>query len=94
MTSHSPRLQCLVSRGTINFRSIRLYVADTYDHFILYHLVVIAGIAIRVAVAYVALPSAKQLEKLLKDQEMQVIAKLMGFPLTCVAVWKPNTILT
>lgn len=50
------------------------------------HLIVITGIAITSAVAYLALSSATYIEKLLGEHGMQAITKIMGFLLTCVAV--------
>ncbi|OYR18828.1 MarC family NAAT transporter [Brucella thiophenivorans] len=56
------------------------------DHSILGHVVIAIGIAIMVAIAYIALSSAGWIEKVLGDHGMQAVTKIMGFLLTCVAV--------
>ena len=53
---------------------------------ILGHIVVAIGIAITIAIAFVALSSARFIQKLLGDHGMQAVSKMMGFLLTCVAV--------
>lgn len=50
------------------------------------HIVVITGIAITVAIAYLALSSSKWIEKALGEHGMVAISKIMGFLLTCIAV--------
>lgn len=56
------------------------------DSYILGHVIVIAGIAITVGVAYAALSSSKVIERALGEHGMQAVTKIMGFLLTCVAV--------
>ena len=48
--------------------------------------IVIAGIAITIGIAYLALSSATHIEKMLGEHGMQAVTKIMGFLLTCVAV--------
>jgi membrane protein, MarC family len=50
------------------------------------HAVVVAGIAITVAVAYVALSCSSWIAKFLGPHGIQAVTKIMGFLLACIAV--------
>jgi len=53
---------------------------------ILGHIIVIAGIAITIGFAFIALTSATWIGKMFGEHGMQAITKIIGFLLTCVAV--------
>lgn len=55
-------------------------------YLVLGHLVVVVGIAITVACAYLALSSGTIIEKFLGDHGLQAVTKIMGFLLACIAV--------
>ena len=50
------------------------------------YLIVIAGVAITIGIAYAVLRSAKIIERFLGHHGMLAVTKIMGFLLTCVAV--------
>ncbi len=56
------------------------------DAVVLGHFVVVAGIAITAAVAYVALGFSTWISRFLGPHGLQAITKIMGFLLSCIAV--------
>lgn len=56
------------------------------EHRLVGYAIVLIGIAITVAIAYLALSSSRMLARLLGDHGVQAVTKIMGFLLTCIAV--------